>query len=207
MKGLLMNEFISMRRLIALYVAIAVVYHIMGVFGSGMSGTQIFVIFFSAMLVIYSFSVEEKSDWTGYVNVLPVSRRQIVLSKYLMAVICVGISAGAGLLLRIFVNVKAHVWVGTGLWITAAAVLTASVFIAVIVPVLVKFGSEKSRIILILIFLIPFFTALLIEKGGIRFEFTEEAFVKLLPFIAIGVVVLLMVSYFITLQIYRRKEF
>ena len=93
MKGLLKNEFLTMRRVILLYAGVLLLYYLLGVFGTKMAGVQVFSVFFCTMLVISSFSYGEKSGWNTYVNVLPVSRGQIVMSKYLFALICM---AGAG---------------------------------------------------------------------------------------------------------------
>ena len=106
MKGLLKNEFLTMRRVILLYAGVLLLYYLLGVFGTKMAGVQVFSVFFCTMLVISSFSYGEKSGWNTYVNVLPVSRGQIVMSKYLFALICMAGAAAFGLLIQCAMNMK-----------------------------------------------------------------------------------------------------
>ncbi len=207
MTGLIKNDFLTMKRVILLYVAVLVVYYLLGVFGNGMAGVQIFAVFFCTMLVISCFSAEERCGWNRYVNVLPVSRTQIVVSKYLFAVICMFAASGGGALVQVGMNLLKELPVADGLWVSAAAASAASLFLAVIMPVLFQFGPEKSRVLLVLIFLVPFFTAMLIEKTGIKVEITMETLTKLLPLAVLGAGVLVVLSCMVSVRIYRRKEF
>ena len=68
MRGLLRNDFMTMRKVILLYVAILAFYYILtlvqrGTGRDGVEGMQFIVVLFSAMIVIYSFSYGEKSGW------------------------------------------------------------------------------------------------------------------------------------------------
>ncbi len=206
MKGLLLNEFLTMRKSIAMYLGILILYYALGIFGKGMAGVQIFAIFFSAMLVIYSFSYEEKSGWTSYVNVLPVSRAQVVLSKYFLSLIAMGVTAGGGALIQMVMNLKNHVQLGNGLWVSIMAFCVASVFLSVIIPILFKMGAEKCRIILVVIFLIPFMTVMLIEKTGVKPALTIQDLIAMTPLIVICAVIFMILSCMVTLRIYGKKE-
>lgn len=207
MKGLLKNEFLTMRRVIVLYAGVLVLYYLLGVFGTQMSGVQIFAVFFCTMLIISSFSYGEKSGWNTYVNVLPVSRAQIVMSKYLFALICMAAAALMGLLIQSGMNFKNGNPIFQDIWVAGAAVTIACLFLSVVLPVLFKVGAEKSRVVLILIFMIPFAVALFMEKTGIKWNLSPEQLLSLLPAAGFGVAALLLVSCVISIEIYKRKEF
>ncbi|QNM06801.1 ABC-2 transporter permease [Qiania dongpingensis] len=207
MKGLLLNEFLTMRKVIAMYLGILILYYAFGVFGRGMAGVQIFAVFFSAMLVIYSFSYEEKSGWISYVNVLPVSRAQVVLSKYILSLIAMGAAAGGGALIQTIMNLKSHVRLDNGLWVSIMAFCVASFFLSLIIPILFKMGAEKCRIILVVIFLIPFMTIMLIEKTGVEPAFTIQDLIAMTPLIVLCAVIFMILSCMLTLRIYSKKEF
>ena len=84
MRGLLRNEYYSMKRLMLLYAAVLAFYFILGFLIRGSSnrgvplGLPLYADLFGVVLVIYSFSYEEKSGWSRLVNTLPVSRGKIV---------------------------------------------------------------------------------------------------------------------------------
>ncbi len=207
MKGLLKNEFLTMRRVILLYAGVLLLYYLLGVFGTKMAGVQVFSVFFCTMLVISSFSYGEKSGWNTYVNVLPVSRGQIVMSKYLFALICMAGAAAFGLLIQCAMNMKNGNPVFQDAWVAGMAVMIASLFLSVVLPVLFKVGAEKSRVVLILIFLIPFVVALLAEKAGIQLNLSLERLHSLLPAAGLGTVAVVLLSCAVSMGIYGRKEF
>lgn len=207
MKGLILNQIYTMRKVSVLYAAILAAYYLLGVFGKGLFGIQIFAVFFSAMLIINSFSYEEKCGWSMYVNVLPVSRKQIVLSKYLLAFIFIGAVTAGGAFLQALVNIKNHAGIGNGLWVSAAAFLGASFFLSILVPLLFKLGTEKSRAAMVIIFLIPFCAVMFIEKAGLKFHLTSEVIKTTLPFLAVGIILMLAASVFMAIHIYEGKEF
>ena len=61
MKGLLKNEFFTMRRVILLYAGVLLLYYLLGVFGTQMAGVQIFSVFFCTMLVIALFPTRKRA--------------------------------------------------------------------------------------------------------------------------------------------------
>lgn len=207
MKGLMKNEFLTMRRMIALYAAVFVVYYLLGVFGTAMSGVQIFGVFFATMLVISSFSYEEKSGWNIYVNVLPVSGGQIVLSKYLFALTCTAVAALFGVLIQCGLNLKNGNPVFQDIWVAGAAVMIAVVFLSAALPVLFKVGAEKSRVILLLLFMIPFAVVLVVEKTGMEFQFSLDGLLAMYPALGLLAAAVLLVSCAVSMEIYKRKEF
>lgn len=207
MRGLIKNEFLTMRRVILMYAGVLLLYYVLGVFGTQMSGVQIFSTFFCTMLVISSFSYGEKSGWSTYVNVLPVSRDQIVICKYLFSLICMTAAAAFGLLIQCGMNIKNGNPAFQDAWVAAVSVIVAGLFLAVVLPVLFKVGAEKSRVVLILIFMIPFAVVLLAEKSGIRFEFSMEQLFSLIPAAGLITAAVVLFSCVVSMGIYKRKEF
>lgn len=108
---------------------------------------------FSAMMIINTVSYDEKS--MGFLLTLPISRKQYVAEKYLFGFV-------AGILLEVFnvgivliyfvVNQAAVDWIefGTKIGIYFGIMLLAQV---IVLPVLLKFGAEKARIIIIIVFM------------------------------------------------------
>ena len=87
--------------------------------------------------------------------------------------------------------------------------LAGALMLAVAMPLMLKLGVEKARILVALCYLVPFLGLLLAEKLGVD---VEEALASLSgprPALITAVIVLaaLALSVLISLGIYRRKEF
>ena len=135
------------------------------------------------------------------------SRAQIVMSKYVFSLVCTVAAGAFGTLIQCAMNVAKQIPAFQEVWVAWIAVMVASLFLAVVLPVLFKAGAEKSRVILMMIFLIPFAAAIIIEKMGIKIDLSMERLVELLPFFGLGTVVFLLISCVISIEIYKRKEF
>ena len=179
MRGLLRNDFMTMRKVILLYVAILAFYYILmlvqrGTGGNGVEGMQFIV---------------------------------VLVSKYLMTVICMCAAAAGGMAIQAAVNLTAGKDPLDGLFYMGIALMGAAAFMSVVIPLLFWLGSERGRVAVILVFMIPFAVLLLMEKQGIRISVSGGTLERLMPVLAAGTMVLLAVSCLVSLSIYKHKEF
>ena len=96
MKGLLLKDFYTMARYGRTMLALIGFYVMLAFLGQPASFVGAMLVFLCAMLVISSFSYDEYGKWNKYCLSLPVSRRQIVGSKYLFALLMLGIGLVLG---------------------------------------------------------------------------------------------------------------
>lgn len=159
---------------------------------------------FSIILTINAMAYEEKANWDVYVRSLPLSIRVIVGSRYILSLILTSIGTAlafaAVLFLRhgqIGIEIQAIIWLGAG----AAPLLACSVLL----PILYKFGLQKTRLFFfLLVFIIPVLTAALLMKSGVTVSQATLFFLlKLSPLIVFAVVT---ASFFISCHIYSHKE-
>ena len=205
MIGLLIKDLFAVKRQLRIVVLITVIYFAVSVYSNNLGMFTGVAMIYSIMLPITSMAEDEQCKWDRYAVALPLSRATIVLSKYVMAVllnIVISLVVGAVLVLVAPYGSGAY---GEVLPLVCSVSAGGMAVIAVLLPLLYKYGVEKARLIMIIVFLIPF---LLIVVSS---SFESEAplawlqeYVYLLPAAALGLVLL---SFLISIRIYRGKEF
>ena len=162
--GLILTDFYSIRGYLIRQIGLLlVIYLIIGVAMKTMSMLPAMLMLGVAMSLISIFSLDESSRWNAYALTLPITPRDLVISKYL---IYYGGMYAVGLLASLFSaavdTVLFHngedavenliLGVGGGL----AILIIYSLVTSVDIPLYLKLGIEKSRIPTTLTFLVPF---------------------------------------------------
>ena len=112
-----------------------------------------FAILYAAMLPYSTLAYDEQSQWLRFAAMTPCRPLDIVLSKYLLGWLLMGCTAGISLLLNAMIG-------RLGTELSAAAVVSALaaglICLAVMLPVMFRFGVERARMGVILIFVVIF---------------------------------------------------
>ena len=156
MKGLLYKDFCVLKKQVKILAVFVVFYAVWSVAAQvpTMMGTM--VILLSIMMPISSMSYDEAGQWYRYAFSLPVSRRALVLSKYMLGFL----TALGGLLVSAIGNLvilSLTNWENAlESWVTIGACLEVGViFLSVLIPLLFKFGVEKGRFLIVAIAVVP----------------------------------------------------
>lgn len=162
--GLILKDFYSIRGYLIRQIGLLlVIYLIIGVAMKTMSMLPAMLMLGVTMSLISIFSLDESSRWNAYALTLPITPRDLVISKYLIyygGMYAVGLLASlfsAAVDTVLFPNGEDAVenlilGVGGGL----AILIIYSLVISVDIPLYLKLGIEKSRIPTTLTFLVPF---------------------------------------------------
>ena len=209
MKGLLIKDFLVLKKTGRVFLMLLVLYLIMTIFMNTDMGPL--MVFICGMLSISTFAYDEQAKWDAYALTMPVSKRDLVREKYIMAIILCFIGAVSGVGLSIASNLNAPFIDWKGIFIASGVALCASyLFNSLALPLLYKFGAEKSRVILLGCYAVPLIGASLVmnelEKSSdalLRLQSLLNLGVILLPFVTIAV---LFASYLISLRIYNKKD-
>lgn len=161
-----------------------------------------------AMIPIASFTYDKQAKWDVFGQTLPVTRKQMVQSKYVVALLFIVI----GIVLSCIIT-------GTATFIKESSVevveliaansMVASVgiiLLAIMLPLIYKFGVEKSRIMLLAISSIPIIALLLLSKLGFTVPSNID-WQKVAYTIPVVALILFGISFFISNEIYARKDF
>lgn len=212
MKGLIRNTMYSMESNIKLAFLISGVLIFVPLATSEAAVSSMIIsiqIFVFLANVGTSLHADEVSKWNKFECTLPVKKSAVILAKYIsfcmLILFGLAISALTGIL-ALFKNpqtsVNSLVW-GYEYGLTLSLVTAAAMY-----PVMLKIGTEKNELILILsalaaVLFMGCTAALLIPFTGemnLRSPFVGAVTVCTAPFI-------LLLSYFVSLRIYKNKEF
>ena len=203
MKGFLLNDLFSIRRLLK---SIAIVYLVFMVAWGAVGKPQMAALMLGIMSISYMgnlFSYDEFYQWEKYQRVIPLSVRQVVLARYLSFGIAALVTLVLGQMYLLVMRVPLYE-IGVILIGTAAMQMYT---ISVTVPIYYKLGVAKSRLIQLLVMLIPngIFMGMITV---LRKEFSE--FTIGVELILGGVFLVLLIgillSVRISIRIVRKKE-
>lgn len=200
MKGLLLKDLLNLKQVMklwfiigALWCAVGAAQHDSGYVG-GMMMMLVTMVPFNAM------AYDEQAKWERYALTLPVRHRDLVVSKYLLSLLCGAISA--------VMVLTCSLLMGEGLAHAASltcAMLGAGLMAsALVLPLLFKFGVQKGRLAMFGVLLVYFIAAGLFTQLGIKLpHFPEKGLWLLLP----AALILFALSCELAVRLYRRKEF
>ncbi|MDD3174162.1 MAG: ABC-2 transporter permease [Herbinix sp.] len=217
MKGLILKDFINLKKNLKIFGVLTLLYGFMSyTSGDASFFSTIFTMLF-AILTLSLYSYDEMAKWDGYAITMPISKENIVQGKYLMMILLTFIGAVFGFLFAALMYITAGM--NSLLQSIESCGIGAAVvilFYSIALPFITKLGVEKARLIFFAVYMIPFAIIFLINKEIKAGKLViSDNFVELVNYlerylgIIIPVVVLLAlgISYTISLNIYRHKEF
>lgn len=140
MGGLILKDLYGLKQQLKIYIIIAVVWLLIAVTTRDMSFFSGLVMMFTFLVPITSLAYDEKSRFDAYALTMPVKRSDIVLSKYLLSLICGAVCALAGF----FVNVICMNDIFETAVVTLILLCVGIFFSSIVLPLLFRFGVEKG---------------------------------------------------------------
>lgn len=167
-----------------------------------------FIIFITMMQTITALTYDELSNWDKYAQTLPITKSDIVNSKYMLGTVLIVIGLTIALPFAFVINSFSTSSTMAD-FLLAFSLLTGAAFciLALLVPVYIKFGSIKGRFVLIFIMFVP---STLIGMFSESFESILPTLIKFkdfgyfAPFVGL---IILWLSSIIATGIYKKKDF
>lgn len=218
MKGLLLKDILVLRKQFKAMALVFVFYAFLGFAADNYNFLASFIPFVFMMMVLTSFTYDEASKWTGLALSMPVTRSQLVLSKYLLALFlsAVGMLASNAYGYIMLLIMKQPI-TSELLAVSLTCTLFCTLLVCILLPVIFRYGVEKSRYLMIVICLVPFVLVVLIGKSGLASKITlpqsltqmsDAQFWKYLTFGGIGLAVIFMVvSILVSNWVVKKQEY
>lgn len=156
MKGLLIKDFYLMKTTVRTYLALLVVFAVLsavGVYGISMLNTVLMILLI--MIPVNAFAYDEQAGWNKYAASTPMGRRGMVNGRYVyvLCIIFAGMVLAAALqVLLFFLGFGEGESLGSMIFSAAASVGAAGGLMnAILLPLIYKFGVQKSRLMLMII--------------------------------------------------------
>ena len=208
MLGLVYKDLMVMRRTLLLYGAMGIVYGYIAIYGDQYGMVFALMMIVSAMVPVSAISYDERSKWDKIVNTMPLSRKEVVLSKYVLAILLTAISS---VIIFAFYMLVPEMPLEEKAVITAVMAMMAMIYQAALMPVMFKFGSEKGRTMMLAILFVPAVLIFAIGEmniidvnAAISFLERNEA---MIPYLMAGfVLVIYSLSMALSVKIYEKKD-
>ena len=216
MKGLIIKDLCVLKNQMKTLLLVLAFFIIFSIINEDATFILFLVPFYMIMILITTFNYDEFNKWDSYCNSLPLSRKEIVKSKYILF--------NATSLIVLIVGILSSFIIPNFIENTTFESLFASIIgvafgiclvISLLIPFYYKFGSSKGRIMLFLCIVI---LALLIGMITSLDIFNNKEIMNLLNSLnnlSIGMITLLLIivtiiimtiSYYISVRIYKNKE-
>jgi len=168
------------------------------------------------MFSIATFSYDEMTKADRYILSFPVTKKDIILSKYVLVIFLTVIGSIIGMILSIIISLIMNSQIPNitdYVSLLLGGILGIGIIECIKIPLIYKFGVEKGRIqMVIIIALIAFLLGgafWIFEKLNVNLSINNmfNVIESFLPAIlVIGIIVLYYVSYRISYKIYLKKE-
>ncbi|MCM1132615.1 MAG: ABC-2 transporter permease [Ruminococcus flavefaciens] len=207
MKGLLLKEFIMLRKSWFAFTLLIAVFSAIAVWSGELQMLLIAPLFVSIWL--FSFlGMDEQSRWKQYSATLPYERSTFVSSKYLIMIILNAVSV-------VFITVCYLIASAVGkaefsgsylLMLIIFAVFIGLIYPTIILPLNYRFSTEKSRIILMIINGAMGGVSVTLMQNVISSDIVSSI-AKYIPLIILAVTaVLFVLSWLLSIRIYEKKD-
>ena len=202
------------KQAIVIFLAIAVIL------GFSTGGTFVvgYTTFCLLILAVSTISYDEFDNGFSFIMTLPITRRSYVFEKYILCSICGVVAWIFSVVVCICENQYKQVTVVTeDLLMEAAIMLPIVLFIMdIMIPVQIKYGSEKRRIVLISVMGIVMIVGIGVKKAVEMLDLPLESLFEKLQSITevqvlvgsiIFIIVATLLSFAISYRIMNNKEF
>ncbi len=217
MKGLILKDFINLKKSVKLFVILIVIYGFMAVSsGDGSFFSTIFTVLV-AVLTLSVYSYDESAHWDSFALTLPVTKELFVLEKYVIMILLTAIGVVIGMLFGFALYLTGSIdKILPTLTSCAVGAAVAIIFYSIIIPFVIKLGVEKSRILLFAVYIIPFAITVLVSKalkaGSLQIptviiDIAKTSMKYAYVIVPAILIIALIISYMISVNIFRKKEF
>lgn len=222
MKGLVLKDLYYLKGFLKQYFLVAAFLTVWSVFLKNSSFMVTYLLVMGNTLLLSTSSMDEAVYFNRFALTMPVSRKMLVQSKYILLILIETSALLVGLLFGFFLELSPYRFNGASRWVTTSFDWSGNVILFVLfvgvssvtLPVVFKLGVEKARNIYVIVMLglaVLIFGGLkLCQMAGISLEALKRLeevppveFVTVLLALCAAVVV---ISYRISLRMIRNKE-
>jgi len=160
------------------------------------------IVMLTSILVINTFSYDEISKWDGYAFSLPITKKQTVLCKYLLTLIL----SLVGVLIALCINFAVNHAMSVENFVELYCAFGVSIaFCSILIPLFYKYGTQKARIAIMIVVLLPTFGLSLLKNANLPMP-TDADINFMLALSPLFLIVIFIASYFISSKIMENKE-
>lgn len=207
MKGLLIKDFYMIKKQFSFFMIVPVLFFTISIFMGDSAYFSYYSVAILSVLPISIIGYDEAYKWNKYETILPISRKSIVGEKYLLTLLLII----PMIFIESIIIIIAFSWSAQNIisWISLT-LFCGLIIPSIMLPVLMKFGYHKGKIINLIIIAILSSSIAIINITSIsgdnklKGEFSPNSLAVILAFAAI---IIFTVSYLISCKIFSKREF
>ncbi len=204
MISLLVKDLFVLKKQMKIALIILIFYAVLSYTGENASMFIFMAILFGIFLPLTTISFDDRCEWNKLALTMPIKASWLVTSKYLLGVL--GVALGSIGFLLISIALKSALTL-ENLKVALTALSAGAIIISIYLPICFRFGVEKSRYIIIGIFMLPSILIMILEKGNYIKEPTLDQVQPLIDWLPLLALAILTFSVYISISILKRKEY
>ncbi len=201
MKGLLLKDLVNLKQQTKIYIIVIAIWLAIALTSQDGSFLGGMICVLSVMLPITTLSYDEKAKWDKYALSMPVSRKQVVVSKYILALALSFTGCLISFAFNLFITKDANQSMLMSLMFWAFSIVAFSV----ILPLIYKLGVEKGRAMILVVFLAPTVLVILLSKLNIPLP-SKEFLYNIKFVIPVFIIAALILSCYVSIKIFTNKD-
>lgn len=143
MKGLIYKDFVNIRSQLKMYIMFLAVFFVIGIISGATEILSALMPMLGVLIPITSAAYDDMTGWNRFALSMPVSRESMVTARYLFTEVIILIVAAATFAEYLIVGGK----LSEAATVTAVLFSVSNLLFAVIMPIILKFGFQKARVI------------------------------------------------------------
>lgn len=211
MSALLIKDAISLREQLKYYIFVIGLYGVYAVVSKNSSTFAGMIAIITVMMVINTFSYDERAKWERFCMCTPISRKDLVLGKYFLGLILLLVCSVTCVIFMLFLGEEISFTESIAVILAIDGV--AMIMLAIMIPAIFKLGVEKGRLVM-LAFVVMILTGILGAPAIERFIsnnitlFVGDINPEYIMLLVFGVCALIYgISAFVSIKIFENKEF
>lgn len=205
MRGLIIKDLLNLRKYFNMIILLLASTSLISYTSDNTMLLMLLVVLFIPLIVIESLTEDASAQWDRLALAMPISRKEIVVSKYLLLIILSTLIIPTTGLTFIIMYVKNTLNLSRLWLISYGGFAMVVLLISVSIPFIYKFGIEKTRLLSVILVAIPTIIGIVIDAIDIALPSKEQLMI-LLKVSPIILILCLLVSIEISYSIYRKKD-
>lgn len=151
MKGLLMKDLLNLKQTMRVWMLMLILFIVIGFAQQSPIYVGSMLTVMLLLLPVNALAYDENCKWDAYALTMPVMRRDLALSKYLLVLLGAAVMAPLSAVCSLMMGTD----VGETLSVIGLLLSVGLCMVSIMLPLLFRFGVQKGRMIMIVLVLLP----------------------------------------------------
>ena len=150
MKALLLKDYYTLGKSLRSLALIVLLWSVIP-----MAFLNVFAMIYGSMIPYSAMAYDQQSRWNTFARMLPYREKDIVLSRYVLGWLCIAVGGAAVLVFQNVLSLFSPRF-GCSPWTVLAASCVGLLLLDINVPLMLRYGTEKARMVSVLITFLVF---------------------------------------------------